>query len=62
MSIIEIPSWAFISVQKSYFGGSNYNFSKNELLTSIKENDTLKIDTFYDLTLRNFQKKKVISN
>ena len=58
MSIIEIPSWAFISVQKSYFGGSNYNFTKNELLTSIKENDTLKIDTFYDLTLRNFQKKE----
>ncbi len=58
MSITEIPSFAFISVQKSYFGGSNYNFTKNELLTSIKENDTLKIDKDYDLTFKNFKKNE----
>jgi len=44
MSLIENPNIVFINVQKAYLGGNNYNFSKNELLTSIKENDTLKID------------------
>ena len=58
MSIIQIPSWVYIKVQKSYFDGSNYNFTKNELLTSIKENDTLQIDEFYKLTFRNFEKKE----
>ena len=58
MSIIQIPSWVYIKVQKSYFDGSNYNFTKNELLTSIKENDTLQIDEFYRLTFENFEKKE----
>ena len=58
MSIIENPSFAYIYVQKSYFGGSNFNFTKNELLTSIKENDVLKIDEYYDLTFKNFDKKE----
>ena len=58
MSIIQIPKLAYILVQKSYFDGSNYNFTKNELLTSIKENDTLQIDEFYKLTFRNFEKKE----
>ena len=58
MSIIENPSYAYISFQKTYFGGSNYNFTKNELLTSIKENDILKIDKFYDLSFRDFQEKE----
>ena len=57
MSIIEDPTYAYIRVQKSYFGGSNFNFTKNELLTSIKENDVLRIGDFYDLSFRNFQEK-----
>ena len=59
MSIIENPLYAFILVKKSYFGGSNYNFTKNELLTSIKENDTLKIDSSeYSVEFKNFQDKE----
>ena len=58
MSIIEKPYLARISVQKFYFDGSNFNFTTNELLTSKKENDTLKIDKFYDLTIRNFEEKE----
>ena len=58
MSIFEKPKFAYISFQKTYFGGNNYNFTKNELLTSIKENDTLKIDKYYDLTFRNFKEKE----
>lgn len=58
MSIIEDPTYAYIRVHKSYFGGSNFNFTKNELLTSKKEKDDLKIDNFYYLTFRNFQEKE----
>jgi len=58
MSVIENPKAGYIKFQKAYFGGNNYNFTKNELLTSIKENDTLKIDKYYELTFRNFQEKE----
>ena len=46
MSIIKNPDMIYISIQKFYFGGSNFNFTTNELLTSKKENDSLKINLF----------------
>ena len=58
MSIIKNPDMIFISIQKFYFGGSNFNFTTNELLTSKKENDSLTIDGFYKLILHNFKEKE----
>jgi hypothetical protein len=58
MSIIKNPERIYISTQKIYFDGSNFNFTTNELLTSKKENDSLKIDKFYYLNLYNFEEKE----